>query len=63
MVSEVTGMRGMDKVADYTRSGKGWPSSTSYLGRHLFVDGLVFSPSLGLRVVEGRLGLGVSACR
>lgn len=53
--SEVRGMTG--------RSGKvlgRGPSSAPYLGRYLLVAGLVFSPSL--RVVEGRLGLGVSAC-
>lgn len=33
-----------------------------YLGRYLLAAGLVFGPSVGLRVVEGRLGLGVSAC-
>lgn len=37
--------------------GRG-PSSASYLGRHLLAGGL--GPRLG--VVEGRLGLGVSAC-
>lgn len=40
--------------------GRG-PSSSSYLRRYLLDAGLVFNPSL--RVVEGRLGLGVSACR
>ena len=34
------------------------PSSAPYLGRYLLAAGLV----LGLRVMEGRLGLGVSAC-
>lgn len=44
-----------------TRSGKErgrGPSSAPYLGRYLLAAGLV----LGLRVMEGRLGLGVSAC-
>lgn len=44
------------------RLGRGGPSSAPYLGRYLLAAGLVFGPSMGLRVVEGRLGLGVSAC-
>lgn len=31
--------------------GKGWPSLTPYLGRHLLAAGLVFGSSLGLRMV------------
>lgn len=42
--------------------GKGWPSPDPYLRRNFLTAGLVFKPILGLRVVEGRLGLGVSAC-
>lgn len=41
--------------------GRG-PSVAPYLGRHLLTAGLLFSPRKDLRVVEGRLGLGVSAC-
>lgn len=41
--------------------GRG-PSSAPYLGGYLLAADLVFGPSVGLRVVEGRLGLGVSAC-
>lgn len=45
------------------RKGRGrGPSQAPYLGGHLLITGLVLSPSQGLRVVEGRLGLGVSAC-
>lgn len=40
--------------------GGGGPSSAPYLGRYLLAAGLLFGPSKGLRVVEGRLG--VSAC-
>lgn len=39
--------------------GRG-PSSSSYLRRYLLDACLVFNPSL--RVVVGRLGLGVRAC-
>lgn len=38
----------------------GWGGGP-YLGRDLLAAGLVFKPSL--RVVEGRLGLGICACR
>lgn len=50
------------------REGDGWGREAlvaAYLRRHLLGAGLVLGPSLGLRVVvvvEGRLGLGVSAC-
>lgn len=47
-----------------SEKGKGWgPSSAPYLRRYLLIIGLGFSPSKGLRVVVGRLGLGVSTCR
>lgn len=42
--------------------GSRGPSSAPYLGRYFLADGLLFGPNMGLRVVEGSLGLGVSAC-
>lgn len=41
---------------------RGAPSSAPYLWRHLLTTGLMVSSRLGLGVVEGRLGLGVSTC-
>lgn len=55
----------MNKQA-WDKLGKVWgrgPSLAPYLRRYLLIAGLVISPSKGLRVVKGRLGLGVSACR
>lgn len=55
----------MNKQA-WDKLGKAWgrgPSQAPYLRRYLLIRGLVISPSKGLRVVKGRLGLGVSACR
>lgn len=49
----------------WDKLGKVWgrgPSEVPYLRRYLLITGLGISPSKGLRVVKGRLGLGVSAC-
>lgn len=45
----------------WEEGGEGSRPPAPYLGRDLLAAGLMFKPSL--RVVEGRLGLGICACR